>query len=393
MWFSMVSIRKVPPNHHRQRMSVKLKKCYYETLTVDRTASEEELKKAYRVAALKWHPDKNRENLEEATARFKDIQVAYDVLSDPRERAWYDKHREEILRGRSDIVDDEAIDLIPYCTSACYDGFGDDEAGFYSVYRTLFDDLIKEDMPYYEDDTKMPPSFGNSKTPHEEVHEFYSHWQSYSTPKTYGYLVKYSSMDAPNRRVLRLIEKENSKLRDAARKERNQEVKMLVAFVRKRDKRMAARKKELEKVNEEKRQKSSENRTKQLQERRKEMENFAEDEWTSMSLLENELREIENNAEEGYEKKRGKKKNKRNIATVEEKVAVNEEVNGSVQPECLDSNEPENQSGDEDTLYCIACDKTFKSAKAFENHENSKKHKLNLAHLKAALAEDEEGLS
>lgn len=43
--------------------------------------------------------DKNLENIEEATLAFRVVQQAYDVLSDPQERAWYDKHREAILMG------------------------------------------------------------------------------------------------------------------------------------------------------------------------------------------------------------------------------------------------------------------------------------------------------
>ena len=46
-----------------------------------------------------YYTDKNPENLEECTRTFHAIQQAYEVLIDPQERAWYDKHREAILRG------------------------------------------------------------------------------------------------------------------------------------------------------------------------------------------------------------------------------------------------------------------------------------------------------
>lgn len=62
-------------------------KCYYEVLAVSRTASADEIKKAYRKLALKWHPDKN-DNSEEATLTFRSILQAYEVLIDPQERAW-----------------------------------------------------------------------------------------------------------------------------------------------------------------------------------------------------------------------------------------------------------------------------------------------------------------
>lgn len=63
-------------------------KCHYEVLTVARDADETTIKTAYRKAALRWHPDKNLDNLDEAKDHFQLIQQAYDVLSDPHERAW-----------------------------------------------------------------------------------------------------------------------------------------------------------------------------------------------------------------------------------------------------------------------------------------------------------------
>ena len=48
---------------------------------------------------MNFFTDKNPDNVEEATAQFRVVQQAYEVLTDPQERAWYDKHREAILRG------------------------------------------------------------------------------------------------------------------------------------------------------------------------------------------------------------------------------------------------------------------------------------------------------
>lgn len=74
-------------------------KDYYGILGLSRDASQDDIRKAYRRAALKWHPDKNQDKKEEAEARFKDIAEAYDVLSDPQKKSIYDQFGEEGLKG------------------------------------------------------------------------------------------------------------------------------------------------------------------------------------------------------------------------------------------------------------------------------------------------------
>jgi DnaJ-class molecular chaperone len=65
---------------------------YYDILGVSKSASQDEIKKAYRKEALKWHPDKHKSNdKEEAERRFKQINEAYQVLSDPEKRSAYDQ--------------------------------------------------------------------------------------------------------------------------------------------------------------------------------------------------------------------------------------------------------------------------------------------------------------
>src|SRR6187551_575998 len=63
------------------------------------------IKKAYRRRALELHPDRNYGDTENATRKFAEVQTAYEVLSDPQERAWYDSHRSAILRGDTDVDD------------------------------------------------------------------------------------------------------------------------------------------------------------------------------------------------------------------------------------------------------------------------------------------------
>ncbi|KAF5359383.1 hypothetical protein D9756_003627 [Leucocoprinus leucothites] len=71
---------------------------YYKLLGVDKSASEDEIKKAYKKMALKWHPDRNK-NSDEATKKFKEISEAFEVLSDKQKRTVYDQFGEEGLKG------------------------------------------------------------------------------------------------------------------------------------------------------------------------------------------------------------------------------------------------------------------------------------------------------
>jgi len=69
------------------------RKDYYKILGVEKTANDDEIKKAYKKLALKWHPDKNQQDEESrlaAEGKFKDINEAYSVLSDPQKRQRFD---------------------------------------------------------------------------------------------------------------------------------------------------------------------------------------------------------------------------------------------------------------------------------------------------------------
>lgn len=84
-------------------MPAEKKKCYYEVLGVEKTVQTDQIKKAYKKLAMKWHPDKNPNNMEEATQKFREISEAYEVLSDPDKRKNYDRYGHDApeMRGFS----------------------------------------------------------------------------------------------------------------------------------------------------------------------------------------------------------------------------------------------------------------------------------------------------
>mmetsp|Transcript_28105 Transcript_28105/g.110490 ORF Transcript_28105/g.110490 Transcript_28105/m.110490 type:complete len:199 (-) Transcript_28105:1950-2546(-) len=164
-------------------------RCLYEVLGVSLQATDEELKKAYRKQALIFHPDKNKDN-DEATKNFQLVQQAYEVLSDPHERAWYDAHRDQILRGE-DVHEGSSepyatrasnINILRFFSGSAYRGYGDDDNGYYAVFSQLFNDIHDEERERVQrsspdEDIDVAPDFGTSDSPWDEVREFYTFWE------------------------------------------------------------------------------------------------------------------------------------------------------------------------------------------------------------------------
>ncbi len=75
------------------------KRDYYEVLNVEREASADELKKAYRKVAMKYHPDRNPDDPGAAEEKFKEASEAYEVLSDPEKKARYDRYGHEGVKS------------------------------------------------------------------------------------------------------------------------------------------------------------------------------------------------------------------------------------------------------------------------------------------------------
>ena len=99
------------------------KRCYYEVLQVSKTASETEIKRAYRKLAMRYHPDRNPEDAQ-AEEKFKEITEAYEVLSDPQKRAAYDQF------GHAGVNQDAGMG------GAQYGG------GFSDIFEDLFGDIF-----------------------------------------------------------------------------------------------------------------------------------------------------------------------------------------------------------------------------------------------------------
>lgn len=101
-----------------------MRRDYYELLGIDRSASETEIKKAYRKMAMKYHPDRNPDD-KAAEEQFKEVQKAYAVLSDPQKRATYDQFGHDAVEGGAG-------------------GFGGFSGGFGDVFGDIFENIFSQ---------------------------------------------------------------------------------------------------------------------------------------------------------------------------------------------------------------------------------------------------------
>jgi DnaJ family protein A protein 5 len=343
--------------------------CHYAVLEVDRGANEDEIRKAYRRQALRWHPDKNLgEKQEEAEVRFKKINAAYEVLSDAQERQWYDDHRESILAGFDGKGGEGAgADVSPtpnlweWFRASCYDGLGDDPKGFFGVYAAVFDDVLRVEReradrsdPGAAAATAAMPRFGLSGASRAEVESFYASWESFTSRLSFAWADLYNPSEVANNRwERRAVEKENKKGRDGARRDYNDLVRSLVAFCKKRDMRVL--------------------RIAQERAREKEERDAAfrrQQEAQKAARAEARAAFFQLQAEE------------------EERIKAEEAASGRKVYRMADEHDSAEER-DHTVYVCEICHKDFKSEKQYDNHEKSKKHLEELKKLEKKLREEE----
>ena len=301
------------------------------------------IRRAYKKKALELHPDRNYNDTENATRRFAEVQTAYEILSDAQERAWYDSHRDAILSGEDDVAGTAPADPGNGHTSAnaifaLMSRFNssvpmdDSSRGFFGILNDFLDQLAAEENSACDwagiASTEYPP-FGKAKDDYNAVAKrFYTVWSGFSTKKTFSWRDKYRLQEAPDRRVRRLMEKENKKFRDEGIREFNDAVLSLVAFVKKRDPRYVPN-------------------TQSETERQQVLRNSAAAQ-AARSRAANQEKLAEYVAPDWAQSR--------------DEDAGHDEFSMSEEEEEIEE------------IECVVCNKTFKSENQFEAHEKSKKH-------------------
>lgn len=354
-------------------MSQRVLRCYYEVLEIERKASFDEIRKAYKIKSLKYHPDRNYGNQEEAAIKFKEVHNAYTVLSDENERAWYDSHREQILRGGDGSGAPDELNIYEYFTNACFDEYDDAEKGFFTVYAKVIDTLIEEETDY-EDKAKAWPGFGNSEAEYPHVQKFYAHWKNFSSYKTFAWKDEYKVTEMEDRYSRRMADRINMKARAVAKKEYVQTVQNLATFLYRRDPRVKV---ELERQEAEAEAKAVEREALDVerQRRRREANKRVWQEAAVQEARKDAERAARGEAMDGtaiellYEKERQARE------MMKGKVGCGT-MTGFAMLEGDDEDDGKPQH-----FNCPACKKTFKAQKQFDEHVNSNKHKTKLKQL------------
>ncbi|KAG6909987.1 hypothetical protein DXG01_013987 [Tephrocybe rancida] len=325
---------------------------YYELLEVDENATADEIKRSFRRLALIHHPDKNKDDVEGATKRFATLQQAYE------ERAWYDSHKASLVPEpdaetvfeniRKGAPPPRARDrgltsrhLSRFLDASLWSGF-DDGADRLGAEETMF----SADIEY--------PSFGFStwtwtsidKSDNQQARLFYTAWTNFATSKDFTWSDQWNLTEAPDRRVKRLMEKDNKKARDDARREYNDTVRSLAKFIRKRDPRYKAHLARQAEQPQQSQASGSATPIAGASKRQQTTEEYVEQDWQKVDTT---------------------------------------KLHSDLDWAAAEGEDPEEWE-------CVACRKTFRSEAAWDSHERSKKHLREVELLRQQMLEENEDL-
>lgn len=293
--------------------------------------------------------------MENATAKFAEVQSANEVLSDPQERAWYDAHRDSILRGGDGLAEDSfqnnvqitsaghIVSLMGKFNSSV--PMSDAPNGFYGMLQSAFAQLAKEEDAACDWEGLEPvdyPGFGSVEDNYEDVVKpFYRTWINFTTKKTFSWRDQYRASDAPDRRTRRLIDKENQRFREEGIREFNDAVRSLVAFVRRRDPR-----------------------------------------YIPNSQTEADRQKILRDAATA-QAARSRAANKAKLSK-----HVVQDWARSQEPDHTISESEESEESEVEQIECVVCQKVFKSENQYKAHEKSKKHIKAVQQLQREIKRD-----
>ncbi|KAL0483056.1 DnaJ [Acrasis kona] len=212
---------------------------YYELFGLEKLrnkATQDHIKKAYKVACMTFHPDQNMTNGVPDDTMFKRVQTAWDVLSNPRKRIGYDSSG-------------EFNDSIP-----AYFG---DESKFYVTFGPVFERWTKWSHAAL-------PALGDDNTKYSDVEAFYKSWANFKSWRDFSFDDEYDIEDAENREEKRWMERNNEKVRLEKKNNERKKFVQIYELAKKSDPRILNRRRQQEEEKKKRQEKQEEEKMKKL---------------------------------------------------------------------------------------------------------------------------------